>query len=165
VIIHLHSFETTAGTFHAAATESKLVLLELPGSSRRAFEKSVRAMYTDSEFGGGNAVTKLAEKEVKAYLVGRLQEFSIPYELEGPPFHCKVLRQVARIGYGKTRTYGEIARSVGSPQAARAVGSANAHNRLPLIIPCHRVLAVNGLGGYGGGLPMKKRLLEMEGAL
>ncbi|MCK4301404.1 MAG: MGMT family protein, partial [candidate division Zixibacteria bacterium] len=69
---------------------------------------------------------------------------------------------VARIPYGRTCTYGEIARAVGHPRASRAVGGANANNNLPLVIPCHRVVAANGLGGYGGGLAMKRRLLKIE---
>ncbi|TET95557.1 MAG: MGMT family protein, partial [Candidatus Zixiibacteriota bacterium] len=72
---------------------------------------------------------------------------------------------VARIPYGRTMTYGEVARAVGSPKACRAVGTANAQNNLPLVIPCHRVVASSGLGGYGGSVEMKKRLLRLEGAL
>ncbi len=74
-----------------------------------------------------------------------------------------VLERVAAIPYGHTLTYGAIARAIGKPGAARAVGAANARNPLPLLIPCHRVVASNGLGGYGGGLAMKRRLLELEG--
>jgi methylated-DNA-[protein]-cysteine S-methyltransferase len=86
-------------------------------------------------------------------------------DIRATPFQKKVLRRVARIPFGKTATYGRVAASVGAPNASRAVGQANASNNLPLVIPCHRVVAANGLGGYGGGLTLKKRLLNLEGAL
>ena len=88
----------------------------------------------------------------------------MPLDLAGlPPFHEKVLAAARRISYGRTATYGELAARAGSPRAARAVGQAMAHNPVPLIIPCHRVLAAGGrLGGYGGGLDLKRRLLGLE---
>jgi len=83
-----------------------------------------------------------------------------------PPFYQKVLSEVKKIPYGEVRTYKEIAAKAGSPRAYRATGSANAKNILPIIIPCHRVIGTNGnLGGYGGGLIIKKYLLKMEGVI
>ena len=83
-----------------------------------------------------------------------------------PPFYHKVLCEVKKIPYGEVRTYREIAKKAGSPGAYRATGSANAKNMLPIIIPCHRVIGNNGnLGGYGGGLKIKKYLLKMEGVI
>jgi methylated-DNA-[protein]-cysteine S-methyltransferase len=107
---------------------------------------------------------KSAEREILEYLAGRRREFTVPLDLAGlPPFHEKVLAAARRISYGRTATYGELAARAGSPRAARAVGQAMAHNPVPLIIPCHRVLAAGGrLGGYGGGLDLKRRLLGME---
>jgi len=78
-------------------------------------------------------------------------------------FYGKVLQKVRAIPYGKTRTYGEIAAALGNPGAARAVGGANRSNPIPIIIPCHRVVAANGLGGYSGGPDIKAKLLEHEG--
>ena len=81
-----------------------------------------------------------------------------------PPFHRRVYERVHAIPRGQTLTYGGVARAVGSPGAARAVGQAMARNPFPLIVPCHRVVAANNLGGFGGGLALKRRLLRLEGA-
>jgi methylated-DNA-[protein]-cysteine S-methyltransferase len=107
---------------------------------------------------------KSAEREILEYLACRRREFTVPLDLAGlPPFHAKVLAAARRIPYGRTATYGELATRTGSPRAARAVGQAMAHNPVPLVIPCHRVLAAGGrLGGYGGGLDLKRRLLDLE---
>ena len=85
-------------------------------------------------------------------------------ELDGTPFQKKVWLALTKIPHGETRTYGEVAKSIGSPGAARAVGTACGANPLPILIPCHRVLAAGGkLGGYSGGLDIKKKLLACEG--
>ncbi len=87
----------------------------------------------------------------------------IPIEAAGTDFNRKVWEQVSRIPYGKTRTYGEIARTIENPGAFRAVGTANGRNPIPIVIPCHRVVAAGGkLGGFGGGLPLKRKLLDLE---
>ncbi len=87
----------------------------------------------------------------------------MPLGPEGTAFDHRVWDAVAAIPYGETVTYGEIARAIGSPNGARAVGTANGRNPIPIIIPCHRVVAAGGkLGGYGGGLPLKRRLLDLE---
>jgi methylated-DNA-[protein]-cysteine S-methyltransferase len=104
------------------------------------------------------AATQLAE-----YLAGRRTEFTVPLKPEGTAFDHRVWDAVAAIPYGETVTYGEIARAIGNPNGARAVGTANGRNPIPIIIPCHRVVAACGrLGGYGGGLPLKRRLLDLE---
>jgi methylated-DNA-[protein]-cysteine S-methyltransferase len=108
-----------------------------------------------------------AEREIIEYLAGRRREFTVPVDMANvPPFHEKVLRACRRIPYGKTLTYAELAGRAGSPRAARAVGQAMARNPLALVVPCHRVVATGGgLGGYGGGLDLKRRLLKLEGAI
>lgn len=90
-------------------------------------------------------------------------EFTFAIVPHGTAFDHAVWREVATIPYGSTATYGEIARRIGRPGAARAVGHANGRNPIPLVIPCHRVVAAGGkLGGYGGGLPLKRQLLALE---
>jgi O-6-methylguanine DNA methyltransferase len=163
--IHTHSFDTQVGTIHTAATVKGLALVALPNVSNSEFEKMVRQEYPDCDFTRDGETCKQAEREICGYLEGELTQFTVPLELRGTQFQKRVLKRVAEIPYGQTRTYGEIARSVGSPGASRAVGMVNAKNKLPLIIPCHRVVASNGLGGYGGGLELKSRLLNLEGAL
>ena len=84
-------------------------------------------------------------------------------ELDGTPFQKDVWAELSRIPYGETISYGELARRVGRPKGPRAVGQANGRNPIAIIVPCHRVLASNGIGGYGGGLPCKRALLALEG--
>ena len=105
-----------------------------------------------------------ARRQLVDYFAGRRREFDLPVAPDLPRFTGAVLGAVARIPYGATRSYGEIAAAVGSPKAARAVGQAVGSNPLPLLIPCHRVLAAQGkIGGFGGGLPWKRFLLGLEG--
>ncbi len=104
-----------------------------------------------------------AYEELSEYFNGMRKIFDIPYEFHGTAFQEKVWRALSDIPYGETRSYEEIAQAVGSPRACRAVGMANNKNPVSIIIPCHRVIGKNGsLVGYGGGLEMKKRLLELE---
>jgi O-6-methylguanine DNA methyltransferase len=101
--------------------------------------------------------------QLKKYLKGELREFDCKLEFRGTPFQKKVWSALARIPYGRTRSYRDIARAIGHPKAFRAVGNANGRNSVPLIIPCHRVIESNGgLGGFGHGIKVKKRLLEFE---
>jgi len=101
--------------------------------------------------------------EVHAYLRGELKDFTIPIDLRGTDFQCDVWNAIAAIPYGETTTYGEIATSIGRPKATRAVGQATGANPVPLVIPCHRVIGTSGgLTGFGGGLPLKERLLGLE---
>ncbi len=107
-----------------------------------------------------------AVQQLQEYFLGKRTHFTLQLDLEVPPFYRKVLLEVARIPYGKVASYKEIALWTGNPGAVRAVGSANAHNPLPIVIPCHRVLTHNrSLGGYGGGQDRKHYLLKLEGAL
>ncbi|UCE24549.1 MAG: methylated-DNA--[protein]-cysteine S-methyltransferase [Candidatus Zixiibacteriota bacterium] len=163
--IHLHTFNTGFGTIRTAATDRGLALLVLPGVSRDRFEKLVAGYYVDHDISEANTANLVAAKQITEYLNGDRRSFRLKLDIQGTPFQIKTLQQVARIPYGKTMTYGQVAAAVGHPGAARAVGSANARNRLPLVIPCHRVVASNGIGGYGGGKVMKRKLLLMERAL
>jgi methylated-DNA-[protein]-cysteine S-methyltransferase len=105
-------------------------------------------------------------RQMRAYFAGELREFDLPLELVGTDFQKRVWRHLATIPYGRTRTYAEIAAALGVPKAVRAVGAANGANPLPVVLPCHRVIGADGkLVGYGGGLPLKRRLLELEGWL
>jgi methylated-DNA-[protein]-cysteine S-methyltransferase len=99
--------------------------------------------------------------QLKKYLKGELQHFDCKVDFRGTPFQKKVWSALAKIPYGRTRSYRDIARAIGHPKAFRAVGNANGQNSIPLIIPCHRVIESNGgLGGFGHGIKVKKRLLD-----
>jgi methylated-DNA-[protein]-cysteine S-methyltransferase len=105
-------------------------------------------------------------RELDLYFDGRLTEFDLPLDWRlSHDFRRRVLRAIDRIPYGQTRSYTEVAASAGNERAVRAAGSACGSNPIPIVVPCHRVLRTGGaLGGYGGGLPMKRALLELEGA-
>ena len=102
--------------------------------------------------------------QIEAYLKGELKDFHIPLRFSGTPFQNRVWSELVKIPFGETRSYQDIAKAVGSPSASRAVGSACGKNPIPIVVPCHRVIAKNGgLGGYSGGLELKKELLKIEG--
>ena len=163
--LSVYSFNTNIGTVRTAATDKGLALICLPGDSKRYFNERVKKLFDGHQIQSGGEVNREAQRQIVDYLNGKRTRFDLPLDLHGTPFQKKALRKVARIPYGKIKTYGEIAAAIGRPRAARAIGSANACNNLPLVIPCHRVVAANGLGGYGGGLALKRKLLKMEGSL
>ncbi|MFJ9558796.1 methylated-DNA--[protein]-cysteine S-methyltransferase [Streptomyces fuscichromogenes] len=101
--------------------------------------------------------------QLSAYFDGELKEFTLELRLNGTSFQRSVWDQLRLIPYGETRSYGELAEALGNPQASRAVGLANGKNPIGIIVPCHRVIGAHGgLTGYGGGLPRKQRLLDLE---
>jgi methylated-DNA-[protein]-cysteine S-methyltransferase len=108
----------------------------------------------------------LARRELDEYFQGGRKSFDLTVDLRAlPPFTVSVLEELARVPYGETTTYGELARRVGHPRAARAVGTVMHQNRIPIVLPCHRVVGATGdLTGYAGGLDIKQALLELEGA-
>jgi O-6-methylguanine DNA methyltransferase len=104
-----------------------------------------------------------ALSQIKRYLMGKLKRFDCSLDLRGTPFQRKVWRALAKIPYGSTRAYRDIAKSIGHPKAFRAVGNANGSNPIPIILPCHRVIESNGgLGGFGHGVKVKQQLLDFE---
>lgn len=106
-----------------------------------------------------------ATRQVRAYLFGGRPDFDVPVVLEGTDFQIAIWKELTRVPYGMTLSYGEMATRVGRPAAARAVGMACNRNPVPIIIPCHRVIGADGrLVGFGGGLALKRALLELEGA-
>jgi methylated-DNA-[protein]-cysteine S-methyltransferase len=106
-----------------------------------------------------------AVAQLRQYFAGRRTEFDLPLAPEGTAFQRAVWNELQRIPYGQTISYGELARRIGKPKASRAVGSANGANQIPIVVPCHRVIASGGkLGGFGGGLPVKEALLALENA-
>ena len=112
-----------------------------------------------------NRLLREAASQLHAYFARDLRRFQLPLDLHGTEFQKRVWRELEKIPYGETRSYAQIAAAIGSPQAVRAVGAANGSNPAAIVVPCHRVIGSGGrLTGYGGGLPLKKRLLELEGA-
>ncbi|HSK81639.1 MAG TPA: methylated-DNA--[protein]-cysteine S-methyltransferase [Thermoanaerobaculia bacterium] len=109
--------------------------------------------------------TAEVRRQLEEYFAGERQTFDLALSPKGTAFERSVWSELSRIPYGATRSYAEIARAIGRPGAARAVGRANGANPIPIVVPCHRVIGADGsLTGFGGGLEVKSRLLEIEGA-
>ena len=145
--------KTPIGDLHLVASQNGLRAIH-----HKSFQKpdSVKTSNT-------NAVLNKAEKQLKEYFKGIRKTFDIPLEPEGTSFQIKVWKELRRIPYGKTISYGEQAKNLGDKKKARAVGSANGKNPISIIVPCHRVIGANGnLAGFGWGLEIKRFLLDLE---
>ena len=115
---------------------------------------------------GDNPVLQATRAQLDEYFSGARKQFDLPLAPQGTPFQTEVWHMLATIPYGETISYAQLAQRVGKPTAMRAVGAANGRNPLPIVLPCHRVIGADGsLTGFGGGLPTKQFLLELEGAL
>jgi O-6-methylguanine DNA methyltransferase len=159
--LYYSRMNSPAGRLLLAASERGLVVLafdrdqfppRLPGQKNLDWKQDDGAL---REY-----VTQLDE-----YFRGERRDFTFPLDLRGTPFQVSCWQALLNIPYGETRTYADIARAIGRPQGFRAVGLANNRNPIAIVVPCHRVIASNGtLCGYGGGLDIKRKLLELEGA-
>jgi methylated-DNA-[protein]-cysteine S-methyltransferase len=164
-ILHTSRFESPIGPLFVASSERGLAYLELPRASGRGFAGWLRGAGRGCRALEGFAPNRAAATQLGEYLEGKRRHFELALDLRGTPFQRAVWEELLRIPYGETRTYAEIARAIGRPQAVRAVGTANGANPVALVVPCHRVVATGGkLGGYGGGLALKERLLALERA-
>lgn len=149
------------------ATESPVGPLLLTGDQRGLrrvyFMNGRRPKSPDPEWTEDKKPFKEVLRQLRAYFDGQLKDFDLPLVLHGTEFQLRVWRRLQRIPYGETTSYGAIARELGNPEASRAVGLANGSNPIPIIVPCHRVIGSNGhLTGFGGGLPIKEKLLALE---
>ena len=127
------------------------------------FAKGNRTAHPDPSWREDPAQLREPIRQLRAYFAGELETFDLPLAPKGTTFQLGVWRRLSEIPYGQTISYGELARRIGNPKASRAVGLANGSNPIPIVIPCHRVIGSNGkLTGYGGGLPIKEKLLALE---
>lgn len=148
-------------------TESPIGSLLLAGDDEGLryllFANGRRGARPKPEWEPDRATLKEPEQQLTAYFSGKLRAFDVPLAPAGTTFQQQVWRALCDIPYGETTSYGELAQRIGNPKAVRAVGLANGSNPIAIIIPCHRVIGSDGsLIGYGGGLPIKKALLELE---
>jgi AraC family transcriptional regulator of adaptative response/methylated-DNA-[protein]-cysteine methyltransferase len=163
-IVTLGWIETPLGPVIAGTTGEAVCFLEF--SDRRMLEGQLKAL--QRRFGatpvpGTNGLLAKLETELGEYFAGKRRDFDLPLSYPGTPFQESVWSALLDIPYGSTRSYAEIAAEIGRANAVRAVGTANGMNRIAILIPCHRVVNANGdLGGYGGGLWRKRRLLDIE---
>jgi O-6-methylguanine DNA methyltransferase len=151
------------GRIYVAATDQGICRISLPARPVEVFFKIVIEKYNPGIFIENNEFFDSLYNQLEEYFEGRRAVFSVPQDLRGTPFQLEVWGALARIPFGETRSYGEIARQIGRPKAVRAVGQANHVNPVPILIPCHRVIGSTGDPvGYGGGIPLKKQLLALE---
>lgn len=147
--------ETPLGKLLLAGTREALTLI--------SFQTGKKVKRPASDWVSSKAPFREVIRQLRDYFAGKRTKFELPIAPEGTAFQRKVWRALQRVPYQKTISYGELARRIGRPSASRAVGAANGSNRLPIVIPCHRVVGADGrLTGFGGGLPLKKALLDLE---
>jgi O-6-methylguanine DNA methyltransferase len=169
--LHSTIFTSPVGPLFLAASDQGLVALEfdarLPGQQTiRPNPRDLRAEKRGLSFEESVRAMRPYTRELEEYFAGERREFTVTLDLRGTDFQVACWRALLAIPYGETRSYGDIARAVGTPQGFRAVGRANNRNPVAIVVPCHRVIASDGtLCGYGGGLDVKRKLLELEGAL
>lgn len=165
-VLYTTRFESPIGSLRIVSSDKGLVYVELPHQNGRGFAgwkktHAARATVVERRTTHDDVIDQLLE-----YTSGTRREFEIDLDLRATPFQQSVYEQVYEIGYGETLSYSDIAQAIDKPKAVRAVGAANGANPIPLIIPCHRVIARGGaLQGYAGGLDLKARLLAMERAV
>jgi O-6-methylguanine DNA methyltransferase len=169
--LYFANTESPIGPLFLAASGRGLVALEfdarLPGQqSIRPNPRHLRQENRGFAFEDSPREMLAYLNELKEYFASKRREFTFPLDLRGTDFQLACWRALLAIPYGETRSYADVAGAVGKPQAFRAVGMANNRNPIAIVVPCHRVIASNGtLCGYGGGLDVKRRLLELEGAV
>lgn len=141
-----------------------LLVADGSGLRRVDFVNGRHAAKPDPSWKEDASPLKETARQLNAYFAGKLENFDLPLAPQGTAFQLEVWRKLCDIPFGETISYGELARRIGNPKASRAVGLANGSNPVPIIIPCHRVIGSDGtLTGYGGGLPIKEKLLALEG--
>ncbi len=163
-LIHISYHKTKIGELIIGSFDNKLCILDFRYRKMRTtvdnrIKKALNAEFVEQE----DAVNTETKKQIDAYLQGQRKEFDIPLLLLGTDFQKQVWNALLTVPYGKTASYLDIAKAIDNPKAVRAVASANGANSIAIIVPCHRIIETSGrLGGYGGGLPVKKRLLQLE---
>jgi methylated-DNA-[protein]-cysteine S-methyltransferase len=164
--LRLAPLPTSWGLFRLGWTARGIAWLGLPGPDGG---EAPPAAWLSRHFRPGEGAAAPAEPpgdvagQLEAFLAGRSHRFDLPLDLRGTPFQLAVWRELLRLGWGERLSYGELALRLDRPGAARAVGAAVGANPVPVVVPCHRVVAAHGLGGYAGGEAMKRRLLLLEG--
>jgi O-6-methylguanine DNA methyltransferase len=162
-IVHTTRLDSPIGPCRVASTERGLAFLELPRASGRGFGGWLRRSAPGAECVEDFEENRVAVRQILEYLEGKRTAFELPLDLRGTAFQRQVWEATLEIPYGESRSYGEIAGTIGRPRSIRAVGTALGANPVALVVPCHRVIAADGrLGGFSGGLDLKARLLAME---
>ena len=163
-VIRINHYTFSCGDMILGSFEGKLCLCDWADGRRRAsvdqrLQRNLNANYVE----GSSDVIQMAKRQLDEYFLHQRREFDIPLLFVGTDFQKKVWNELLKIPYGKTISYGDLAKRIGMPKSVRAVANANAVNAISIIAPCHRVIGSDGtLTGYGGGLERKRFLLELE---
>ena len=153
------AIDSPIGSLRIAANDAGLCMIGFPKPQR---DLTLPADWRE----GAHPLIDLARTQLGEYFDGRRRDFDLPLAPAGTPFQRRVWQALADIPFGQTRSYAQLAATIGQPTAMRAVGAANGRNPLPIVVPCHRVIGADGsLTGFGGGLPTKQFLLRLEGSL
>ena len=156
-------FESRFGNITVVSSEHGLVCVLLPGINNGDHIERLRTCYPDDTLVRNDKINRDSINQLHEYCEGNRRSFSLVLELRGTPFQKSVWKAVADVPYGETRSYGDIAKRIGKSTACRAVGAANGANPIPIIIPCHRIVGSDGsLTGFGGGIALKRKLLDLE---
>lgn len=162
--IYWNSMRLDEQVFFVAATDNGLCCVALPNMSFEAFTRLLAKMEPGATLVQDEAVLAPYMLQLEEYFQGKRSDFTLPLDLRGTDFQKAVWEALLKIPYGQTTSYGEVAAYIEKPRAVRAVGGAVGANPIAIVVPCHRVVGKNGtLTGYGGGLPLKTRLLQLEG--
>lgn len=158
--MYYNFIETQFGTLLLCSTKKGVKRIMLPGANQLL---QLKQEFKNDEYEENKEINERAALQLQEYFQGKRKQFSLELELEGTEFQKKVLEAVREVPYGTTRSYKDIAERIGNPKAVRAVGNANRTNPLPIIIPCHRIIGTDGsMTGFGGGIELKRKLLEFE---
>lgn len=157
------SLDHEGWTIYAAVTSKGLCCITLPNESFEDLTRFVKKHVPNAILEPNHAALEPYLTELREYLEGKRQQFSVPLDLRGTPFQVSVWQSLMKIPYGQSATYSDLAASIGKPSSVRAVGAAIGANPIPFVVPCHRVIGKDGkLTGYRGGLELKSALLKLE---
>lgn len=161
--VEITRIDTPIGKLRVGSTDKGLAYIELPHASGRGLRGWLHHHFPDTRCVERIDRNRTVVEQLLEYLAGDRTDFDLPLDLRGTEFQRRVWAALQEIPFGERRSYRDIAKAIGRPKAVRAVGAANGSNPVSLVVPCHRVINSDGkLGGYGGGLPLKARLLAME---
>ncbi|HBT48004.1 MAG TPA: [Fe-S]-binding protein [Peptococcaceae bacterium] len=165
-VIYWERRPSPLGYLTVALTSQGVCRLSFPNEGPAEVQAALKVIFPRAAVKEKPGIAGEIFQQLEEYFSGRRRTFEVTLDLRGTPFQLRVWKTLRAIPYGTTLSYGEVARSIGKPKAARAVGRAVGSNPVGIIVPCHRVIETGGgLGGFGGGLEIKEKLLRLEGAL
>lgn len=161
IALQVYTLESPIGLLMVAETKKGIYRIDFQKDS--LITKEQQQGHVSIERSQPNPIV---EKQFQQYFSGERKQFTLPLDLRGTPFRLCVWQALITIPYGETRSYKDIGKLIGCDKGARAIGQANGSNPIPILVPCHRVISANGsLGGFSGGLPIKRYLLALEGII